>query len=514
MAEDMNEKNEKILELKNITKEFPGVVALKGVDFDLRYGEVHTLVGENGAGKSTLVKIIAGIYPQTSGDIIYEGGSVSWHNPLESIKRGIAAIYQEPTIFPDFNVAENIFMGHQSYNKVSRKINWRYLYKKTNTLMGGLVANIKPRDNIRGLSMAERQLVEIAKALSLNAKILIMDEPTSALSVSESRELFSIIQDLKKKGTSIIFISHRLEDIFNVADRVTVLRDGNCIGTKSMENISKDEVIQMMVGREVKNLFPKLEVKQGNELLRVEGMSRKGSFKDVDFCLNEGEILGFYGLVGSGRTEVAKAIFGLEPANRGKIFIKGKEVRITNPNMAIELGIGYVPENRDEEGLILDMSITSNITLPILEKFSKFGWLDNKAERKTAEEYSEMLDVKASNLEQNVLSLSGGNKQKVSLAKWLASEAKILLFDEPTKGIDIGAKAAIHKFISELVSKGFGILMISSELPEILGMSDNILVMHVGLIRGYYKRSEATQEKILASAISDNEIDSSNKVRY
>ena len=514
MAEDMNEKNEKILELKNITKEFPGVVALKGVDFDLRYGEVHTLVGENGAGKSTLVKIITGIYPQTSGDIIYEGGSVSWHNPLESIKRGIAAIYQEPTIFPDFNVAENIFMGHQSYNKVSRKINWRYLYKKTSTLMGGLAANIKPRDNIRGLSMAERQLVEIAKALSINAKILIMDEPTSALSISESRELFSIIQDLKKKGTSIIFISHKLEDIFNVADRVTVLRDGNCIGTKSMENVSKDEVIQMMVGREVKNLFPKLEVKQGNELLRVEGMSRKGSFKDVDFCLNEGEILGFYGLVGSGRTEVAKAIFGLEPANRGKIFIKGKEVRITNPNMAIELGIGYVPENKDEEGLILDMSITSNITLPILEKFSKFGWLDNKAERKTAEEYSEMLDVKASNLEQNVLSLSGGNKQKVSLAKWLASEAKILLFDEPTKGIDIGAKAAIHKFISELASKGFGILMISSELPEILGMSDNILVMHVGLISGYYKRSEATQEKILASAISDNEIDSSNRVRY
>jgi rhamnose transport system ATP-binding protein len=502
--------NEKILELRNITKEFPGVVALNNVDFNLKYGEIHTLVGENGAGKSTLVKIITGIYTQTSGDIIYEGESVLWHSPIESIRRGIAAIYQEPTIFPDLNVAENIFMGHQRYNNITRKINWRYLYKETNKIMNELNVNIKPRDRIRGLSVAERQLVEIAKALSTNAKILIMDEPTSSLSISESKKLFSIIHDLKKKGTSIIFISHKLEDIFDVTDRVTVLRDGNYIATKDMKHVSQDELIQMMVGRELKNLFPKLEVKQGSELLRVEGLSRKGKFRDVSFCLHEGEILGFYGLVGAGRTEVAKAIFGMEPANSGKIFIRGKEVKITNPNTAIELGMGYVSENRDEEGIILNMSITSNISLPVLERFSKFGWLDNKAERKTAKEYSEMMDVRATSLEQNVLNLSGGNKQKVSLAKWLATKSKILLFDEPTKGIDVGAKATIHKFISELASKGFGILMISSELPEILGMSDNILVMHEGLITDYYKRSEATQEKIIASAIAN----SSNKVRF
>ena len=350
--------------------------------------------------------------------------------------------------------------------------------------MRELNSNIKPKDRIKGLSVAERQLVEIAKALSTNAKILIMDEPTSSLSISESNELFSIIHDLKAKGASIIFISHKLEDIFNVADRVTVLRDGNYISTKNMKGVSKDELIQMMVGRKVKNLFPKLEVSQGKELLRVEKLSQKGNFRDVSFSLHEGEILGLYGLVGAGRTEVAKAIFGMNPANSGKIFVNGKEVKISNPNYAIELGIGYASENRDEEGIILDMDITSNITLPILKKFSKFGWLDNKAERKTAKEYSEIL--------------------KFSLAKWLASEAKILIFDEPTKGIDVGAKASVHKFISELASKGFGILMISSELPEIMGMSDNILVMHEGLVTGFYRRSETNQEKILASAIADN----------
>ncbi len=494
---------ENILELKNISKQFPGVLALDGVDFDLKEGEVHALVGENGAGKSTLVKIITGIYKSTEGNIIYKGKEIEWANPLESVMEGIAAIYQEPTIFPDLNVAENIFMGHHKFNKYTRKIRWKELYDKTRELMKNLNPNIKPKDRIIGLSLAERQLVEIAKALSMEAKIIIMDEPTSALSISESEELFSIIENLKQDGKAILFISHRLEDVFVVADRVTVFRDGKLIGTKDIKDVTNESLIEMMVGRKVKDLFPKIDVKQGKEVLRIENLSKKGNFKNVSFSLHEGEILGFYGLVGAGRTEVAKAIFGMDLADSGKIFIRGKEKKIRNPDQAIEMGLAYVPENRDEEGIILDTDITTNISLPILESVSNFGWLDKNAEIKTANKYSEMLEVKASGLDQKVMNLSGGNKQKVSLAKWLASKSKILLFDEPTKGIDVGAKAAVHKFISELASKGFAILMISSELPEIMGMSDNILVMHEGLVTNYFKKGEATREKILQSAISD-----------
>ncbi len=494
-----------ILELRNITKQFPGVTALKDVDFDLHAGEVHALVGENGAGKSTLVKIITGVLEPTHGEIIYEGEQVSWHDPKESINKGIAAIYQDPAIFPDLNVAENIFMGHQPHNKTTRKINWRQLYAKTEELIQTLNVHIKPTDKIRGLSIAERQLVEIAKALSINAKIVIMDEPTSALSISESEELFEIIQDLKKKGTSIIFISHRIEDIFKVADRVTTLRDGIHVGTRDIQKVTLDELVQMMVGREVKNLFPKIKVERGKELLRVDHLSRQGEFRDVSFRVCEGEILGVYGLVGAGRTEVAKAIFGMDKLDSGSIYIDGQKTTIANPQDAIALGIAYVPEDRDEEGIILNMNITSNITLPILQEFSTLGWLDNKSEIKTASEYAQMLDVKSSGVQQKVISLSGGNKQKVSLAKWLASKSKILLFDEPTKGIDVGAKASVHRFISELAAKGYAIVMISSELPEIMGMSDNILVMHEGLVKGYFAKIEVTEEEILTTALADSE---------
>lgn len=494
-----------ILELRQITKQFPGVTALKDVDFDLQSREVHALVGENGAGKSTLVKIITGVLQPTHGEIMYEGISISWHDPKESIKKGIAAIYQDPAIFPDLNVAENIFMGHQPHNKTTRKINWRQLYAKTEELMQTLNVNIKPTDKIRGLSIAERQLVEIAKALSINAKIVIMDEPTSALSISESEELFEIIQDLKKQGTSIIFISHRIEDIFKVADRVTALRDGIHVGTRDIQKVTVDELVQMMVGREVKNMFPKIEMKRGKELLRVEHLSRKGEFRDVSFQVCEGEILGLYGLVGAGRTEVAKAIFGMDKLASGSIYIDGQKTTIASPQDAIALGIAYVPEDRDEEGIILNMDITSNITLPILQEFSTLGWLDNKAETKTASEYTQMMDVKSSGVQQRVLSLSGGNKQKVSLAKWLASKSKIILFDEPTKGIDVGTKASVHRFISELAAKEYAIVMISSELPEIMGMSDNILVMHEGLVKGYFNRTEVTEEEILTTALADIE---------
>jgi rhamnose transport system ATP-binding protein len=496
--------SEHILELRRMTKQFPGVLALNDVDFTLKRGEVHALVGENGAGKSTLVKIITGVLQPTSGEMFYEGQPVAWHDAKASISRGIAAIYQDPAIFPDLNVAENIFMGHQPHDKTTRKINWRQMYAKTEELMRTLNINIKPTDKIRGLSIAERQLVEIAKALSINAKIVIMDEPTSALSISESEELFQIIEQLKQQGTSIIFISHRIEDIFKVADSVTALRDGAHVGTREIGDVTLDELVQMMVGREVNDLFPKVAVEQGKELLRVEGLSRRGEFRNVSFQVRQGEILGLYGLVGAGRTEVAKAIFGMQALDTGRVYVHNQEVTIRHPREAIALGIAYVPEDRDEEGIILDMDITNNISLPILRQFSRSGWLDNNGERKTALQYAGMLDVKAAGLYQRVLGLSGGNKQKVSLAKWLASQSKILIFDEPTKGIDVGTKASVHKFISELASQGFAIVMISSELPEIMGMSDNILVMHEGLVKGYFTRQETTEEEILTTALADN----------
>ena len=495
--------SEYILELKNITKIFSGGAALDDVDFSLKYGEVHSIIGENGAGKSTLIKIITGVYFPTSGKIIYEGEDIVWSSPMESINSGIAAIYQEPAIFPDLNIAENIFMGHQSYNKYTRKISWRNLYKKTENLMKELNINLNPKQKIRSLSLAERQMVEIAKALSIKSKIIIMDEPTSALSISESEKLFEIIAQLKDSGVSVIFISHRIEDIFRVTDRLTVLRDGKCVGTKTIEEVTKDDLIQMMVGRKVDNLYPKLDAEIGEEILSTKNLSKKGAFKDVNFSLHKGEILGLYGLIGSGRTELAKAIFGMDPYDSGEVFLEGQKLNRLTPSQAIEKGIAYIPENRDEEGIILGMNLVSNISLPILSKISKLTWLDSEAEKELTNKFVDILEIKTSGIDQKVMNLSGGNKQKVSLAKWLATKTKIFIFDEPTKGIDVGAKASVHKFISELAVKGNGILMISSDLPEIIGMSDNILIMHEGLITGSFSRSEANQEKILEAALSN-----------
>ena len=496
--------DEKILELKNITKYFPGVTALQDVDFDVRPGEVHALVGENGAGKSTLVKIITGVLQPSGGKIQYEGQEVRWSSTLESVKSGIAAIYQEPAIFPDLNVAENIFMGHQPKHRFPGNIQWKKLYRKTEELFSTLNSNIKPKDKIIGLSNAERQLVEIAKALSVQAKVVIMDEPTSALSISESEELFQIIADLKQQGTAIIFISHRIEDIFKVADRVTALRDGVHVGTREIDKVNMDDLIHMMVGREVSDLFPKIDVSVGEEVLRVENLSKMGDFRDVSFNLRAGEIVGLYGLIGAGRTEVAKAIFGLEPADSGTVFIRNKQLNSKKPEEAIKAGVAYVPENRDDEGIILNMNILENITLPILDECKETLFLNSGKEKEITNTFTEKLEVKAASIFSKVLSLSGGNKQKVVLAKWLASNAKIILLDEPTKGIDVGAKAAVHQLISELAEAGYGILMISSELPEILGMADRIIVMHEGIVKGEFRRDEADQNKILAKALAEN----------
>ena len=492
---------EGILKLSNITKTFTGTVALSEVNFDLFPGEVHAIIGENGAGKSTLIKIISGIHQPDSGEIYLNGRLVNLKNTFFAQQHGIAAIYQEPTIFPDLNIAENVFMGHQECSQITRRINWKKMYKDTEKLLESLEVNLNSRTKVRNLSAAEQQLVEIVKALSLNSKILIMDEPTSALTLHEVKELFNIIKRLKSSGTSIIFISHRIEETFEIADRVTVLRDGHYIGTCNISAVTTDELIKMMVGRVLKDMFPKINVERGEPILRVEALTKERQFYDISFKLHKGEILGFSGLIGAGRSELARAIFGLENPDSGKIFVNGKQAYIRNPGMAMGYGLAYLPEDRQHQGLVLPMDITSNITLPILDQFTRAGWLDTGKETKEAKKYADMLDVRAPGLWKSVLQLSGGNQQKVVLAKWLATNPRILILDEPTRGIDVGAKASVHKFMSELASQGVGIIMISSELPEILGMSDRIIVMCEGGITAEFTRKEATQDKLLSAAV-------------
>ena len=492
---------ETILELKNITKIFPGTIALDKVNFDLRKGEIHALIGENGAGKSTLIKIISGILLPNSGEIYLDGKLVNISNPLIAQHYGIAAIQQEPTIFPDLNVAENVFMGHMEYDRFTKRLKWKKMYEATEKLLKALEVKLNPREKVKNLSIANQQLVEIVKALSLNSRILIMDEPTSALTLHEVDELFGIIKQLQNSGTSIIYISHRIEETFEIADRVTVLRDGHYIGTRNVSETNVDELIRMMIGRTLSNIFPKTNIEKGETVLKVESLTKEDQFNNISFELHKGEILGFAGLVGAGRTEVARAIFGLETNVYGNIFINNEKIHIKSPSAALAHGIAYLPEDRQQQGLILPMDITKNITLPILDKLVKLGWLNNDREITTAKKYATMLDVKAPGLWQKVLQLSGGNQQKVVLAKWLATNPKVLILDEPTKGIDVGAKAAVHKFMNELASHGLGIMMISSELPEILGMSDRIVVMCEGRITAVFERNEATQDKILSAAI-------------
>lgn len=489
-----------ILELQNISKAFPGVQALGAVDFDICPGEVHALVGENGAGKSTLIKVITGVHQPDAGEIIFQGQPVTFPDPLMALQRGIAAIYQEPSLFPDLDIAENIFMGHQPFDPITRRIDWQKVYSEAGRLLEDLAIDLDPRTRTRGLSVADQQMVEIAKALSFNAQVLIMDEPTSALTPREVTELFRIVRKLRDAGTAIVFISHRLEEAFELADRITVLRDGHYVGTEDVKEITPDDVIRMMVGRTLADLFPKQEVERGEPSLRVEKLTKASAFHDVSFELHRGEILGLAGLIGAGRSDVARAIFGVEPADGGRIWLNGREAHIQNAQQALAAGIAYVPEDRQQQGLVLPMTITHNVTLPILQTFAELGWVDRAAEERTAGEYAKRLDVRAAGLWQEVRQLSGGNQQKVVLAKWLATRPRILILDEPTRGIDVGTKAAVHELMSRLAAEGMAILMISSELPEILGMSDRILVMYEGRITGHFTRNEATQEQIMMAA--------------
>ena len=488
-----------ILRMTHISKSFAGVNALRDVSFDLKPGEVHALLGENGAGKSTLVKVITGVHQPDTGEIYLNGAQVHFDSPHDSQQQGIAAIYQELSLFPDLDIAENIFVGRQPA-RAGGRIDWQSMYRQAGKLLDSLGVHLDLKARARTLSIAQQQMVEIARALSVNARILIMDEPTSSLTLNEVDELFRIVRRLRDSGTAIVFISHRLEELFELADRVTILRDAAYIATRDMEGVTREELIRLMVGRTISDLFPKKDVEAGAAILQVEGLTRKGVFEDISFELHKGEILGMSGLVGAGRTNVARALFGVEPATGGTIRIDGKPVTIENPQQAMAMGLAYVPEDRQHHGLVLPLDITFNITLPTLGRFARYGWLNDPLARQASHAAANQMEVRATSLWQRARELSGGNQQKVVLAKWLSTHPRILILDEPTRGIDVGTKAAVHALMSDLAAQGMAILMISSELPEILGMSDRILVMHEGRLTGIFGRKEATQELIMHAA--------------
>jgi ABC-type sugar transport system ATPase subunit len=484
--------------VRRVSKSFPGVHALVDVDLDVVAGEVHAIVGENGAGKSTLMNILAGIYQPDAGSIALEGQPVHVDGPRRAMALGIAMIHQELNLAPNLSVAENIFLG-RAPNR-GGLIDWRRLDFEARALLERLGIDLDVRETVENLSVARQQMVEIAKALSLDARAIIMDEPTSALTERETTALFGIIGRLKAEGVAVVYISHRLDEIFRIADRVTVLRDGRLVGSALIADITPSQVIGMMVGRELTALFPKAEVEAGPAVLEVRHVSRAGVLHDISFSVRRGEILGLAGLVGAGRTELARAIFGADRIDDGEILLDGRPVRIVAPHDAIRHGMGFVTEDRKLHGLVLGMSVRENATLAILRELTHFGLVSFALERQLAGEYVRQLDIRTPSIDQEVLNLSGGNQQKVVLAKWLATRPRVLILDEPTRGIDVGAKAEVHALMSRLATAGVAILMISSELPEILGMSDRILVIRQGQVSAEFSRAEATQEKILASA--------------
>ena len=499
----MTEKNP-ILSVRGIIKRFGRAQVLTDIDLDLHPGEIHALVGENGAGKSTLTRIVSGLYPPDGGEIILAGKTVIVPSPAVAQSMGIALIHQEPLTFPDLDVAENIFIGRQP--RKGNVIDWATMYNEARRLLDDLGVSIDPRAKVRGLSIADQQMVEMASALSQNARILIMDEPTAALTPSEVHDLFTIMRRLKEQGTAILFISHRLEEVFDISDRVSVLRDGEMVGQVIPAQSSRSEVVRMMVGRPLSALFEKEQMAEfGEPRLVVKNLTTYGLFYNISFQVRAGEILCLAGLVGARRTEVARAIFGIEPPDEGEVWLDGKRVQVPNPKVAVQLGMAYVPEDRQKHGLLLPMRIDQNMTLPILREVSRFGWLNNAQETNIARDWQGKLDIRMRSPEQSAWELSGGNQQKVVLSKWLLTQPKVLILDEPTRGVDIGAKAEVHHLMSELAHQGIAILMISSELPEVLAMSDRILVMREGHMMGEFSREEATQEKVMAAAVGQIE---------
>jgi len=491
-----------IIELRDISKQFPGVRALDHVSFDVLPGEVHALLGENGAGKSTLIKIMTGAYQPDSGTILFDDKPVEIGGTSQSQNLGIAAIYQELSLYPELTIAENIFMGHQPRMRFGL-IDWQTMQQRARELLHELDADdLDPLQKVSGLSVGNQQRVEIAKALSQSARVLIMDEPTAALTQRDADRLFAIVRRLRERGVAVIYISHRLEEVFLLADRVTVLRDGQVVGTQPVGATSQPELIRMMVGRTLDALFPKHDATIGAPLLEVKDIAYGRMVRGVSFELRRGEIVGLAGLVGAGRSETALALFGITPAESGAIVLDGRAVNIRSPRQAMQLGLAYVPEDRKNQGLILPMTVRENTTMAILRRLTNGGFVDRRAERKITGEYVEQLRIRTPSIAQVVRNLSGGNQQKVVVAKWLAAKPKVLILDEPTRGIDVGAKAEIHRLMSALAEQGLAILMISSELPEILGMSDRVLVMRQGQIVAEFDRAHATQEAIIGAAMA------------
>jgi rhamnose transport system ATP-binding protein len=500
----MMQQERPILELEHISKSFPGVKALTDARFEMRAGEVHALLGENGAGKSTMIKIISGVHKPDTGEVRIDGQRVVFGNPRDAQAKGVATIYQELSLYPDLTVAENIFMGHAPRGFLGT-VDWGAMRKRAREILQSLnITDLDVDEKIGTLTIGKRQRVEIAKALSLDARILIMDEPTAALTEADVQRLFGIVRLLRERGVGIIYISHRLEEVFTLADRVTVLRDGQYVGTKLVSEVSSEQLISMMVGRTIENLFPKLPANIGAPVLEVRNLSRKPLCKNVSMTLRAGEIVGLAGLVGSGRSEFAQTVFGFTPAQSGEILLDGKRVNIRNPGDAMKQGIAYVPEDRGTQGLIRQMRLRENVSLTVLRSVSNGGFIDDKKEHQLADSAIGSLHIRAFSSEQVVNKLSGGNQQKVVVAKWLAAKPKVLIMDEPTRGVDVGAKAEIHRLISELAQQGIAVLMISSELPEVLGMSDRIVVMREGQVAAEFSREDASQERVVAAMMREH----------
>lgn len=490
---------EAILTLSGVTKSFSGVHALTDGALTLRQGEVTALIGENGAGKSTLVKILTGVYRPDAGEIRLRGSPIHIGSAAEARHMGITAIHQEAVVFDDLSVAENIFIEDRPRTRFGL-IDWQAMATRARRILHELESDLDPTTPMRLLSVAQKHLVQIARALSVDARVVIMDEPTAALSHREIEDLMAIVRRLRAEGRAILFISHKFDEIEAIADRYAVFRDGAAVGAGRLAETSRDELVAMMVGRAVGQIYPKAEAAIGDVILAARGVSREPEFKDIDFTLRKGEILGVYGLIGSGRSELARAIFGLSRLHAGELELDGHPVRFGHPEAAIKAGLAYLPEDRQSQGAILSLPIYKNITLARLGHYARAGFLKGGLERKTASVLAQAMQLKAASLDQNVEELSGGNQQKVVIAKWLATDPRVLILDEPTKGIDVGSKAAVHRFMGALVRQGLSIMMISSELPEVLGMADRVLVMRRGRAVALLDRHAATAETIIKAA--------------
>lgn len=488
-----------VLELRGAVKTFGAVVALADGTIDLLPGEIHALVGENGAGKSTLVKIIAGVHQPDAGEFVVDGRPVHFRTVADSKAAGISVIYQEPTLMPDLTVAENIFVGRQPRGGAGL-IDRAAMRRNAAELFDQLGVPIDPSRLAEGLSIADQQIIEIAKAISLQSKILVMDEPTAALSGAETERLFAVARSLRDQGTGIIFISHRFEEIFDLTDRITVMRDGKYISTHATADTEVGEIVREMVGRDIEALFPKVDAVIGDPVLEVTGLTRSGVFEDIDLTVRSGEIVGISGLVGAGRTEVARAIFGIDHYDAGAVMLNGSPLPKGDAMATIKRGVGFVPEDRRSQGLVMDLSVTRNIALTLRNVLANAGLISPSRERSVATRWMQTLQVKAGSPNAEVSTLSGGNQQKVVLAKWLATEPSLLIVDEPTRGIDVGTKAEVHRLLSDLAGRGIAILMISSELPEILGMSDRVVVLCEGRVTARFDRQEATPEAVMHAA--------------